>query len=563
MKSYENKPGEQDASPGMSSEEMSVGGDDVSVISIDTTPSPTETEQQETDSVTFAREEEVQAPTVSRRERLWTALAFLPVIILGAVLRFWQLGERPLHHDESLHGYFSLQLLHNNIENWALCLNPATNGACYRYDPLLHGPFQFHAIAIVYAISQALGAPDHGVNTTTVRIAAALAGIAIVGLPFFIRDYIGKVGAWLACFLLAVSPSMVYYSRFAREDIYMACFTLLLVVAVARYMRTRKTSWFITVAVAFTLAYATKEATFLVIAVFGSFLGALIVWELGQRWRWRQETDEHSSRFVPKTGAALLVLVYFIVVGVIAKVLLGQLSQISIKLNDSTTYLNAATAYVNHLKTVTEGVIPWLGILLAIVVIVILLREQFGRNPVDPQQRRGLARFVNPQKQPVLDTIVTMPWTHWFFGLVIGWFIFLILFTALFTNIPGGIGDGIWQGLFYWIQQQQVARGGQPWYYYLLLIPLYEQIGVVWSGGCRALFVAPGPFSPVHCILVCRQPVHLLVGGRKDALADDPYRDPDADSSGDRFGASGYCNTELCAKSSIPALRASGACSGN
>jgi hypothetical protein len=26
----------------------------------------------------------------------------------------------------------------------------------------------------------------------------------------------------------------------------------------------------------------------------------------------------------------------------------------------------------------------------------------------------------------------------------------------------------------YWLRQQDVQRGGQPWYYYLLLLPLYE-----------------------------------------------------------------------------------------
>jgi hypothetical protein len=59
--------------------------------------------------------------------------------------------------------------------------------------------------------------------------------------------------------------------------------------------------------------------------------------------------------------------------------------------------------------------------------------------------------------------------------------IFLLLFTVMLTNIRGGIGDGIWEGLYYWLQQQQVARGSQPWYYYLMLIPLYEQIGVVFG----------------------------------------------------------------------------------
>src|SRR5258708_18583842 len=74
-----------------------------------------------------------------------------------------------------------------------------------------------------------------------------------------------------------------------------------------------------------------------------------------------------------------------------------------------------------------------------------------------------------------------MRWVHWFCAVLCAWTIFLLLFTVLLTNIRGGIGDGIWQGLYYWIQQEQVARGNQPWYYYLMLIPLYEQVGVVFG----------------------------------------------------------------------------------
>src|SRR6266567_8830302 len=125
------------------------------------------------------------------REWILTAMAFWGVVLLGAVLRFWGLGDKPLHHDESLHAYFALQLMNN----WR----------SYQYDPLLHGPFQFHAIALVYKISQLLGAPDYGVNTTTVRIAAATLGSVIVGLPYFLRNRLGTIGAWLACFMLAVS----------------------------------------------------------------------------------------------------------------------------------------------------------------------------------------------------------------------------------------------------------------------------------------------------------------------------------------------------------------------
>ena len=411
------------------------------------------------------------------REQLLYGASFWGIILLGAILRFWGLGDKPLHHDESLHAYFSLQLMHN-LEHWATCFNPPPGYACYQYDPLLHGPFQFHIIALVYKISQWLGVYDNGVNTFTLRIPAAVLGTVIVGLPYFLRDYLGKYGALIASFLLAVSPSMVYFSRFAREDIYFACFTLLMVVAVARYVRDRKMRWLVLAAAAFALAYATKEATFLAIAIFGSFMGGLIAWELGSRWRlpWKSNADLPASTLLPRTAAPLFLLVYFVIAGLAAKFLFAWMKATSIYI---TNHQKLSDIYVQGLKDKTVMIVPYLGIILGVFVLSILIREMLGKLP--PQGRRGLAAYIDPKKQPLLDTILTMPWTHWFFAVLCAWTIFLVLFTVVFTNIRGGIGDGIWSGIYYWLEQQQVARGGQPWYYYLLLIPLYEQIGVVFG----------------------------------------------------------------------------------
>src|SRR6266436_4317181 len=256
------------------------------------------------------------------REQLLLWIPFWGVILLGAILRFWILGDKPLHHDESLHAYYSLQLL-QNMAHWGWCVNPPPQGySCYLYDPLLHGPFQFHFIALVYKISQLVGAPDNGINTTTVRILAATLGTVIVSLPYFLRDYLGKVGAWLACFFLAVSPSMVYFSRFAREDIYMACFTLLLVVGLARYLSTRKARWLMVAALAFALSYATKEATFLTIGVFGSFLGVAIALP-PVRARFQ------NNRYIPKTAGPVFVALYFIILAPIAKVFFAGINALS------------------------------------------------------------------------------------------------------------------------------------------------------------------------------------------------------------------------------------------
>ncbi len=455
--------------------------DEVSVV--DETSSPAHPEHDEVFDIAHAeqyQEERVEQPrkfSPPTREQILNWAPFAGIILLGIILRFWGLGDKPLHHDESLHAYFSLQLMHN-MENWIGCFAP--NSSCYHYDPLLHGPFQFHAIAFVYKVSQILGAPDHGVNTTTVRIAAATLGSLIVGLPYFLRDYLGKTGAWLACFLLAISPSMVYFSRFAREDIYMAFFTLLLVVAVARYVREREMRWLITAAVAFTLSYATKEATFLTIAVFGSFFAAVAVWEVGLKWPLREKVTSDAAfvKYLPRTWAPVTLLGFLIVGGLLAKVFFGWLHALSTYITNP-AHTAQSDAYVANLKNVTVAVVPWIGILLGAFVLFVLTREMMGKLP--PPGRHGLAKRVDPERQPLLDAVVTMQWTHWFFALLCGWAVFLVLFTVLFTNIRGGIGDGIWQGLYYWLQQQQVARGDQPWYYYLLLIPLYEQIGLVFG----------------------------------------------------------------------------------
>ena len=37
-------------------------------------------------------------------------------------------------------------------------------------------------------------------------------------------------------------------------------------------------------------------------------------------------------------------------------------------------------------------------------------------------------------------------------------------------------------GLFYWLSQHKVARGGQPWFYYFLIYGLYEQIALLFGG---------------------------------------------------------------------------------
>jgi uncharacterized protein (TIGR03663 family) len=66
-------------------------------------------------------------------------------------------------------------------------------------------------------------------------------------------------------------------------------------------------------------------------------------------------------------------------------------------------------------------------------------------------------------------------WRRWLASATVFILIFVVLFTTFFTN-GNGLASGTVGSLGYWLEQQDVQRGSQPWYYYGLLVPLYEYL---------------------------------------------------------------------------------------
>ena len=137
-------------------------------------------------------------------------------MLVGLVLRFWDLGAKAFHHDESLHAFYSWRLY---------------DGQGYVHDPMMHGPLLFELNALVYLL---FGASDF-----TARLVPALLGVG--------RHRHAVLPAARArpqpapsppALLFVVSPAFLYFSRFIRHDIYVDVFTLLLVIGVFRYLAT-------------------------------------------------------------------------------------------------------------------------------------------------------------------------------------------------------------------------------------------------------------------------------------------------------------------------------------
>jgi uncharacterized protein (TIGR03663 family) len=428
------------------------------------------------------------------RERTPEQWAFAAIFLLGAVLRIWGLADKPLHHDESLHAYYS----------WQFLLNPAS----YQYDPLLHGPFQFHIIPLFFILGHLLGLPDNGVNDFTVRLLPALMGLAMVAMPYWLREHLGRWGALSVAFLLAVSPTFVYYSRFVRDDIYVTCCTLLLVVAAVQYGQTRKLSWLLTGTAALMISYTAMENTFFTIAIFGSFLVALVLWDLGPRVGARF-TQLHSERDRTVIGREALLVPFLLIMGAAAVLGLHWLGDLSNTINAlAAKYSNDATNPNNpdvieqHYEALAVGLLLLVSIAISLAATIGLLLRMFSDAPSHPPRWH---RWVDPRRQPVLDALLDTDWVRWFIAFIVAWLIFAVFFfewpqtlgnLAEWANgFRDGLGRGLLRGIYYWLEQQHVARGGQPWYYYLILIPLYEPLALVFGlAGMVRAFVQPTRF---------------------------------------------------------------------
>ena len=195
-------------------------------------------------------------PATARARRPRAELVAYAVLTLVALaVRLIDLGDRPFHHDESQDAYFS----------WIL-----KEQGDYEYNPLLHGPLRFYLTAAMYVL--------FGDSDFTARLAPVLMGTLMVPLPYLLRHQIGRVAAFAAAVFLAFGPSYLYFSRFAREDIYFAAISLALLVVTFRFLDRPRRHQPALIGALLALAFATKETTFITgFVAFTFLLGALLI----------------------------------------------------------------------------------------------------------------------------------------------------------------------------------------------------------------------------------------------------------------------------------------------
>jgi predicted membrane-bound mannosyltransferase len=451
----------------------------------------------------------------------YEGLIYLGIFLLALVTRLWDLGPRGIHHDESLHSVYSRNLY---------------IGTGYQHDPMMHGPLQFHFIAGMYWL--------FGDTDATARLASVFSGIFVVMSPFFLRRQMGRWPALAASFLFLISPSILYFSRMAREDSIFSGMEMIMIVGLWRFVSTRRPADFFLTMAGLSLMFTIKETAYLSVAVMGIFFVLMFAFQAG--W-----------------AIFGSLLAYGAVLGGFYKIISDQMKagQVSALPNIPVTNpdYNTIMAFVQGIfaHPLVQGVIAITLIYVAVLIGLFYWKRrqvmyedaepeyEIRRRPVrtasgadrsiptrksrtapdsvvavadepspnghevmddhaaasspdvgarhsddaleiwdpkrlDPKPGTLLAHYQAGSLPHLLGSLLARP-SVIVIGLLIASAIFVVLYTVFFTDLPRGIVSGIFASLGYWMAQHDVERGGQPWYYYSLLIPLYEPIAVFFS----------------------------------------------------------------------------------
>jgi predicted membrane-bound mannosyltransferase/sugar lactone lactonase YvrE len=411
------------------------------------------------------------------------------IIILTIFSRLTGLGTRVMSHDEVNHVVPAFDLF---------------SGRGYRHDPVTHGPFQFPLMALSYFL--------FGDSDFTSRLPHALFSIAtVLFILLLYKRYLGKYGAIAAAVFFMISPFMLFYGRYARNDAICAFWGVASFYVLLRYFETGLSKYLLMLAVLLSLNFSTKETAYIFTAQLIIFVFILVVMEIFKsRWekRKRQKFLLINMVLVGVIAASIAVSVFFVKIAgqqiqngqvVLSLGIPGQsydfsaLISLAITLIKLTFPILIPLIFSLGLLVFIKPILNWeylkdsrvFPVFILAVTFVLPLLAPFlvifsGQNPVAYNEPFPvLIDYIYIAYFFGLSVIIGTIWDekNWWKYALVFFAIYITLFSTFFTNTVG-ILTGMIGSLGHWLAQQDVARGGQPSYYFaFILIPIYEFLG--------------------------------------------------------------------------------------
>ena len=160
------------------------------------------------------------------------AAVFLCLVVTAALFRFPLLAVRPMHCDEAV-----------KADKFGILLEQG------RYE---YSNQDFHGTM--------------NLSEVTLRAVTAFLGVLLVGAHLFLIPYFGLRAAAAAGLLTAVSPAMVYYSRYYIHEVLLVLLSFGALLCLFGYWRRKRAVWAAGAGALAGLMYATKETAILPVA---------------------------------------------------------------------------------------------------------------------------------------------------------------------------------------------------------------------------------------------------------------------------------------------------------
>lgn len=407
-------------------------------------------------------------------------LLIVLIIIAAVFSRFYNVGLRVMSHDEVNHVVPSYELY---------------QGRGYSHDPVTHGPLQFHLLASSYFL--------FGDSDFSSRIPAALFSVATVAFVLFAyKRYLGKTGALLAGLFMLISPYMLFYGRYTRNEAFVALFGVIMLYTVLRYLENGKHSNLYAFTAVLALHFVTKETSFIYTAELLIFLAVILIRDVTQK-EWKQ--PRQRNLFILVTMAALL----FIGLALGAAILNsgkagGETNGAMTPVYHTMMLISLGLAAITLISAVVLMLVGlgWQVVknirsfdLLILTITMILPQliafpiNLLGWDPLDYSQPGLIRTSIFLAVAVSISFLFGLLWKPrlWLGNMALFYAIFTVFYTTFFTN-GQGFFTGLVGSLGYWLSQQGVNRGSQPWYFFAFLqLPMYEYLPVL--GTILALIV--------------------------------------------------------------------------
>lgn len=192
---------------------------------------------------------------------------FLLAILAALLFRFAGLGLRPMHHDEA---------------NQALKFAALLEQGEYRYDKEDHHGPSLYYLSLPFA--RVFGANTlASLSEKSLRLVPAFFSIVTILLLLILTPALGRAAVFWSALCLAVSPVVVYFSRFYIQETLLVFFVTGFIAFLWRYIMQPSWGWALGAGIFAGMMYATKETSVIAFGAIAVALALALILRKGER----------------------------------------------------------------------------------------------------------------------------------------------------------------------------------------------------------------------------------------------------------------------------------------